>query len=165
MKKRSPVAIVLLSLVTFGIYAYYWLYATGEELKRESGRRDITPALDAFLAFLTVGVWGIWAGYRNARIAHELLEERGEAHSDHALPVAAAGVASYFLGPWTWLVAMVLVQEDLNELAEPFDYFTDKRPRARVVDVEPVVEQPIPARRSDSDAEVWESNAPAPIVY
>src|SRR5689334_9798053 len=112
MTQRNPVVIVLLSLVTLGLYPYYWLYATSEELRRESGRRDIVPLLDAFLAFITLGAWGVWAGYRNAKIAHELIEDGGEPHADHSLPVAAAGIASYFVGPLAWLVAILLLQED-----------------------------------------------------
>lgn len=168
MTKRSPVVVLALTLVTFGFYAYYWLYTTSDEVRRESGKRDISPILDALLAFMTVGAWGVWAGYRNAKIAHELIDARGIAHTDHSLPVAIAGGASYFMGPWTWLVAMVLLQEDLNLLAEPYDYFASDRavnaPRARV-DVEPApVAEPVPAR-AQSDVAVFESNAPAPIVF
>lgn len=171
MTKRSPAAIVILTMLTFGLYAYYWLYSTSAELKQESGRRDVTPLLDALLAFLTAGVWGIWAGYRNARIAHQLFVDREIAHTDRSLLVGAAGAASFFLGPWTWLVAIALLQEDLNKLAEPVDYFAsehDHEARAPVrvrVDPEPACEvEPVPARRRN-DVEVFTSNAPAPFAY
>jgi ABC-type transport system involved in cytochrome c biogenesis permease subunit len=35
MTNRSPVAVVLLSLVTCFIYAYYWLYVTSEEMSKK----------------------------------------------------------------------------------------------------------------------------------
>ncbi len=34
---RSPVAVILLSLITIGIYAIYWEYATFKEMKAHSG--------------------------------------------------------------------------------------------------------------------------------
>lgn len=37
MKKRSLIAMILLTLVTFGIYAVYWQCAFQNELKKETG--------------------------------------------------------------------------------------------------------------------------------
>jgi Domain of unknown function (DUF4234) len=34
---RSPVAVILLSIITLGIYALYWEYSSFKELKRYSG--------------------------------------------------------------------------------------------------------------------------------
>ncbi len=34
---RSPVAVILLSLITFGIYSLYWQYASFKELRAYSG--------------------------------------------------------------------------------------------------------------------------------
>src|SRR5688572_8007604 len=104
--KRNPAAVVLFSILTFGLYAYYWLYATTSELKQETGRRDLSPLLDALLAFITVGVWGVWAGFRNARIAHQLHVDRELAHTDRSLIVGIACAASFFVGPWAWLLAI-----------------------------------------------------------
>jgi len=36
-KVRSPVVVILLSLVTIGIYALYWQYATFKEIKDHAG--------------------------------------------------------------------------------------------------------------------------------
>jgi hypothetical protein len=168
MTKRSPIFILVLTLLTLGLYPYYWLYATSEELRRESGRTDISPLLDAFLAFVTLGAWGVWAGYRNAKLAHELIEESGEPHTDHSIPVAAAGVASFFVGPVAWLVAILLLQDDYNALAEPVDYFEPApRPRVRVhvPSAEPARSQPAREPARSSNVTVFESNAPAPNVY
>ena len=32
IKQRGPAAIIILSIITFGIYAVYWLFATTEEI-------------------------------------------------------------------------------------------------------------------------------------
>ena len=116
MTKRNPVVIALLSFVTFTLYAYYWLYETTVELQEETGRDDLTPILDVILAALTLGVWGVYAAYRNARIVHEELELRGEEHTDRSLAVAGCGAATLFSG-WAWLSGMAILQDDFNRLA------------------------------------------------
>ncbi|MCZ7683846.1 MAG: DUF4234 domain-containing protein [Sandaracinaceae bacterium] len=111
MTKRNPILVVALSFVTFTVYAYYWLYKTTDELKREADREDLSPILDVVLAVVTFGLWGLWAAYRNAKVAHELFEELGVRHTDRSLPVAAFGALSFVSG-WAWLVSMALLQED-----------------------------------------------------
>jgi hypothetical protein len=169
--KRSPGVVVMLTLLTFTLYAYYWLYATTEELRRESGRRDLSGAADVLLTFATFGVWGIWAGFRNARLAHELHLERGLDHTDRSLAIGGFAAFGLFTG-WAWLVAIVLLQEDLNGLTAPVDYFAssetqrERAPRvARMrVEPEPVV-QPAAADTEWERGQVFQSSAPAPIVY
>ena len=43
MIKRNPVTVAVLTILTFGVYAYYWLYRTTEELREETGRDDLNP--------------------------------------------------------------------------------------------------------------------------
>lgn len=117
MTRRSPITVVVLSIVTFTLYAYYWLYVTTEELAKESGRDDLSPALDVLLTICTFGLWGMYATYRNAQIAHEELAASGAARGDKSLVVAAFNVAT-FLSGWAWLVSVAVLQEELNALAD-----------------------------------------------
>lgn len=172
MTKRNPILVVALSFVTFTVYAYYWLYKTTDELKREADREDLSPILDVVLAVVTFGLWGLWAAYRNAKVAHELFEELGVRHADRSLPVAAFGALSFVSG-WAWLVSMALLQEDYNRLAEHLEdeaaaiRFERARPARARVDVQP--EPQAPAERSRWEdapsAPVFESSAPAPHVF
>ena len=41
---RSVPMLVLLSIVTCGIYYLYWIYKTTDEIKNFMGREDINPA-------------------------------------------------------------------------------------------------------------------------
>lgn len=176
MIKRNPVTVAVLTLLTFGVYAYYWLYRTTDELKEETGRDDLNPLIDVLLAIVTVGFWGIYAGARNAKIAHEEMVARGHAHSDRSLAVAGVAALSLVSG-WAWIVAMAMVQDDLNRLveAEP-DVFTGAEPfleveepvRARVEIAEPEpFEMPTSPSRWEKapSAPVFHSNAPMPVVY
>lgn len=180
MSKRHPVAVVLLTLITFTAYAYYWLYRTTDELRRESGRDDLSPAVDVILTMITFGLWGIWASYRNAKIAHETLADRGEKHTDRSLAVGVFAGLSIVTGS-AWLVAMVLLQEDFNRLAEPFERFqaaepyeeaTGRAPHRVRVDLGSSDRAPSSADREHQSAwenapsaPVFESDAPAPIVF
>ena len=177
MTKRPPLAVVALTLLTFTVYAYFWLYRTTDELRRETDRDDLNPAVDVILTLMTFGLWGIWAAYRNAKITHEALEDRGEDHLDRSLAVGGFAAASVVSG-WAWLVSIALLQEDFNRLAEPVDHFQDAIPYEEVtprrapsrvrVDIEEPAPQssPVPsAWESAPSAPVFVSNAPAPIVY
>ena len=117
LTKRSPITVVVLSLVTFTLYAYYWLYVTTEELAKETGRDDLSPALDVLLTLCTFGLWGMYATYRNAQIVHEELAAAGRSRGDKSLIVAAFNVATFFSG-WAWLVSVAVLQEELNALAD-----------------------------------------------
>lgn len=179
MTKRHPVAVVALTLVTFTLYAYWWLHRTTDELRRETDRDDLSPAVDVILTLVSFGLWGIWAGYRNAKIAHEELVDRGVDHTDRSLAVGGFAALSLVSG-WAWLVSMALLQEDFNRLAEPVDHFlpaqeygdeeaaSPRRARSKVrVDAnEPApAAAPVSAWESAPSAPVFESSAPMPIVY
>lgn len=178
MTKRNPLIVVALSFLTLTVYAYWWLYRTTSELREETGREDLSPVMDVLLTLVTLGFWGIWAGYRNAKIAHEELEVRGVRHTDRSLAVGIFAGLTIFSG-WAWLVSLALLQDDFNRLAETDDLFIPAtaweetaraRPRARVeldpIDADPM-QQPVAAKSADPapSAPVFESSAPLPIVY
>ncbi len=188
MTKRNPLAVVALSLLTFGVYAYYWLYKTTDELREETGRDELRPGVDVLLAIATFGIWGIWAGYRNARIVHEEMRALGHEHSDRSGVVAVVAALSLVSG-WAWLVAMGIAQDDLNKLADAdadtlgdavtdeelfgapevpeVSVFDDKPTRVAVrVELEPAAEPVEEGRWADSpSAPVFRSNAPMPVVF
>ncbi|MGE0791161.1 MAG: DUF4234 domain-containing protein [Sandaracinaceae bacterium] len=184
MIKRSPVLVVFLSLVTFGLYGYYWLYKTSDELRAETGRKDISPRLDLLLTILTFGIYGIYAAARNAKIAHEELELRGQPHEDHSLAVAGIAALSVISG-YAWVIALAIAQHDFNALADADPRFAPARayeeaPAATVparkarVDVEPL-RSPVGSAWAEAEVEVesrgprssadFRSDAPMPNVF
>jgi len=115
MRERSPVVVVVLSLVTFSIYAYFWLYSTTYELKEETGREDLNPGLDLLLAIVTLGLWGLYASFRNAQIVHEELLSRGKTHEDSSVVVLLFNALTFVSG-LAWLVSLAVLQDDYNRL-------------------------------------------------
>ena len=107
-----PVGIViLLYILTLGIYGLYWYYITHDELKRETG-----DGLGGGIALLLAFVAGIVMPFITANEVGRLYERAG-----HAKPVSAATgfwVVPGFLiliGPFIWIAK---VQGALNRYWE-----------------------------------------------
>ncbi len=117
MTERRPLVVALLSVLTLSLYGFYWLYVTTEELNEATdGRHSLSPILDVLLTVLTVGAWGVYAGYRNANIVAQELNARGIANTNQSNTVLLSGVATYFTG-WAWVVGQALLQDELNRMA------------------------------------------------
>ena len=46
MTRRESWLVIVLTLVTCGVYLFYWQYVTTAELRTVSGRDDLNPILD-----------------------------------------------------------------------------------------------------------------------
>ncbi len=61
MTKRNVVTVIILSLVTCGIYAIYWTYVTTQELNNREGNNPLTNYIVAILlSLVTCGIYGIY---------------------------------------------------------------------------------------------------------
>jgi len=58
-KERSWIVVVLLSIVTLGIYGLYWQYTTFKEMKDHSGA-GLGGGLGLLLSFITGGLVGLF---------------------------------------------------------------------------------------------------------
>lgn len=70
--KRNVVVVILLNIVTFGLYGLYLFFAFGNELKQETIKEDVDVDLvNPFLAFLltlvTFGIYGLYYTYQQAK--------------------------------------------------------------------------------------------------
>ncbi len=98
IKHRSPVAIIVLSIITFGIYAIYWTVKTKEEINSLGGLIPtawllIIPFANIYFAYRYGEAFSIYVKKDNSPILWFLLY----------LVIAP--------------VAMILVQIELNKLA------------------------------------------------
>jgi hypothetical protein len=117
MTKREPWIVPVLAMLTCGLYLIYWQYVTTDELKRATGRDDLSPVMDLILSFVLCGFWGIWVSYRNAQIVHEQYVQRGMPHEDKSTLILILYVAAFFNG-LTALLAPMILQEELNKLGD-----------------------------------------------
>jgi hypothetical protein len=114
--ERNSAIVVVLSLVTCGIYYLLWLYWTDSELKEALGDEEIKPGQDVLLTIVTCFLWSIYVEYRNAQKIYRALLSRDPNAKNQTEMVLIMNVVALFVGA-TWLVATYIVQEELNKLA------------------------------------------------
>lgn len=66
MQKRDVIVVILLSIITCGIYSIYWFYVTAESLNREdsNGEPLMNYILAILLSIVTCGIFGIYWEYK-----------------------------------------------------------------------------------------------------
>ncbi len=116
IQERNSVVVLLLSIVTCGVYFVYWVYQTSTELKQATGDADVNPTLDLVLSLVTCTLWSYYVLYRDADKLHRILVGVDPSHKDQSQTVLILCVAALFVGV-TGPVAIYLVQEDFNRLA------------------------------------------------
>jgi hypothetical protein len=108
---RSVGIVILLYIVTLGIYGLYWYYVTHDEMKRETGE-----GLGGGIALLITILAGIVMPFITANEVGKMYEKAG-----HAKPVSAATGfwvfpgALIIIGPFIWIAK---VQGALNRYWE-----------------------------------------------
>ena len=104
MTKRNEVAVILLSLITCGIYTIYWFYVTTEELNKEEANDELMNYILAFLlSLVTCGIYGIYWEYKFFSKVDKVL------NTDNCL---LNFLLSLFLTP---IVGMAITQDSMNK--------------------------------------------------
>ena len=101
---RSPVAVILLSIVTLGIYTLYWYYAVFEELKDRTGNGVGGPI--GLLLGLCIGIVNIFL----------LPSEVGNMYAQEGLEKPVTGLTGFWvLIPLVgFIIWIVKVQNAMN---------------------------------------------------
>lgn len=67
---RSIPMLVILIIVTCGIYHIYWLYKTTDEIKNFMESEDINPTLELILSIVTCGIYTYYWYYKYGKIVY-----------------------------------------------------------------------------------------------
>jgi hypothetical protein len=111
-ERREIGMLVLLTLVTCGIYGIIWWYKMFGEIAADLGRTDINPALEIVLIYLTCGLYGMFLAYKYPRLINEMQAKRG-------LPVNDFSTVSLILAIFgLGFVSFCLMQVELNKIWE-----------------------------------------------
>jgi len=110
MEQRSVATCVILSIVTCGIYAIYWMYtiAVGFDEAQTQDRVGTTPGVTILLMILTCGIYGFYCYYIWGRATAEIATRYGQRSEDKSilyLILAIVGLS---------LVNDALIQSDFN---------------------------------------------------
>jgi hypothetical protein len=107
--ERNPIVVVLLTLVTCGIYGLYWMYVSRLEVKNYLENTTISPGVELLLAVVCFPFVYIWY-YKMGQDVAKMQEKAGLPGKDQSMLFL---VLSFFgLG----LVANYIIQENLNEV-------------------------------------------------
>jgi uncharacterized membrane protein YhaH (DUF805 family) len=99
MKNRSPVAVVLLTLVTFGIYGIYWEVSTKMEMVKRGA--DIPTAW-----LIIVPIANLWWIYKYCLGVEKVTEEK------------MSGVLALVLMLVLSVIGMAIIQDAFNKVGE-----------------------------------------------
>jgi hypothetical protein len=109
-EKRDPIMVLILGILTCGIYAIYWVFKTSSEIKDALGREDINPALDAVLSLLTCYIWLIYLAYKYPQFLLQLQEKAGLPRNDISLVSLILAIVG--LSP----ISFFMIQSELNNV-------------------------------------------------
>lgn len=111
-RERSPIIVILLSLVTCGLYTFYWIYKMSEELQNESGKEDsISPGIELLLVIVTCGIYLFFWYYKYAKMILEIQVSRNiSTPDDNAILYIILII--FGLSP----IAMAIMQSSANKL-------------------------------------------------
>jgi len=102
--------VLILTLITCGLYGLVWMWQVGTELKQELQLTDQNPGLDVILTILTATLWGYVVVYRYARQIADAQRRANLPPNDLSL----AAVILAVLG--LWFISFTLLQIELNRV-------------------------------------------------
>jgi len=124
IQRREPALVLVLSIVTFGIYLPFWYHGIYEDLQTLDGR---TPTghgfwLDFLFVILTFAIYGIWVDYQISQQISQFEERNGFGPvQDTSIIAIILDVASYFTAFFTNFVTSAIQQDQINRVVEKLE--------------------------------------------
>ena len=110
-QKRSPVAVLLLSIITCGIYGLVVIYQISDEIKRFRSDPSIAPGIELLLCIITGGLYSIYWYYKFGRLVFDMQQRVGTpCPSDNTIIFVLLSVFRLNV------VALMLLQTELNRV-------------------------------------------------
>ncbi|MBT8468243.1 MAG: DUF4234 domain-containing protein [Deltaproteobacteria bacterium] len=122
--RREPALVLILSIVTFGLYLPFWYHGIYEDLKALDGR---TPTghgfwLDFLFVLITFAIYGIWVDYQISQQIAEFEERNGLGPAqDTSIIAVILDVASYATVFVTNFITSAIQQDQLNRVVEKLE--------------------------------------------
>ena len=85
INKRSIPEVIILSLVTCGIYYLYWIYAFSNDIKTYLDDETINPGVELLLTIVTCGIYGIYWMYKFGKLICTCQEKAGIQVEDNSI--------------------------------------------------------------------------------
>ncbi len=116
MKKRNIASLIILSIVTCGIYALYWFVVTTDDIENALGSKSDgsckSGGVALLLSIVTCDIYSFYWYYKEAERIDVLNKERGLRSSTEGWVY----ILLCFIG--LGMVAMAIMQDQLNRIAD-----------------------------------------------
>ncbi len=113
MTRRNIAVAIILSLVTCGIYMYYWIYKMAEDINYVKNDPNATsPGLVVVFSILTCGIYFLFWIYKAGEVVDAVRVQQGMQPGSKAILYLILSLLGFSI------VAMGLLQNDLNEMAD-----------------------------------------------
>lgn len=111
IQNRSIGTCILLSIVTCGIYLYYWLYCLSDDLNTASGIHDTTGGMVVLLSIVTCGIYLWFWLYKAGEKVDAIRARRGMPGANSSLVYLLLGIFGFSI------ISIALIQNELNAVA------------------------------------------------
>lgn len=113
---RSIPMLIILSIVTCGIYYLYWIYKTTDEIKNFMERDDINPALELILTLVTCNLYTLYWYYKYGKIVYlEMTKKVGIDNTEDST------ILLVILDLFVAVVSCAILQDKLNTIWNSID--------------------------------------------
>ncbi len=122
--RREPALVLVLSVVTFGLYLPFWYHGIYEDLKALDGRTPTGHGFwrDFLFVLLTFAIYGIWVDYQISQQIAEFEERNGLGPAqDTSIIAVILDVASYATVFVTNFITSAIQQDQLNRVVEKLE--------------------------------------------
>lgn len=106
--EKNPITILILSLVTCGIYGIIWLYQTVDEINKGLGREEFNPMIVLVSSLVCAPALVFWL-YKMTQALPELAQSRGLPPVDNAMLIFILMLAVLPVG-------LFMYQTELNKV-------------------------------------------------
>lgn len=108
-RQRSVLMVLLLSIVTCGIYSFFWVYSTRQEMNAYLNDNSKSPELNTILAILCSIYW-LFIMYDYSSDITKMQQKAG-------LPVKDLALLNLLLSIFGFgIVSILIMQSQLNEI-------------------------------------------------
>lgn len=121
IERRDPAIVLLLGILTCGLYLIYWYMKMYEDVEAVTGETPTGNSFGLDLAFviITCMIYGIWVDYRLSQQLYAAAVERQVPNAtDTSMPVLILDIAQFVTGGIAGFVTPMLHQEQLNKIVQ-----------------------------------------------
>ena len=112
VKEKNLALCIILSIVTCGIYMYYWIVTLTDDTNEIAGEPEDTSGVIALvLPIVTCGIYGLYWAYKRG-------EKIDKAHQLNGQAASKGGVLYLILYIFGGIIALALIQNEVNKFAQ-----------------------------------------------